>query len=123
MTSSTFVYDAALAFGGDWRRPVTELAAERLPGRSREFYESIAEVVASGRAEVESHVANEHRRTHGDWRRRDEASVDEWLPEPFPWMSRGDRKRGLRQGLRASRRLVDHAASHVGGSSCLEPWL
>lgn len=92
------VYDASLEFGSDWRRPVAQLAAERLPGRSPEFYESIARAVASCRSEVESHVAHEHRRLQGTWTSQDEVAVDEWLSERFPWMSRGNRRRGLRQG-------------------------
>lgn len=92
------VYDASLEFGKNWLRPVAELAAQRLPGRSPEFYAAVAGVVEACRSEVEQHVAQEHRRLNGKWSRRDAAAVDAWMSGRFPWMNGRNRKRALSQG-------------------------
>ncbi len=92
------VYAASLEFGSDWRRPVADLAAQRLPGRSAEHLAAAADAVGSCRSEIEQHIAVEHRRLAGAWTRADEADVDAWIASKFPWMSRANRRRALRQG-------------------------
>ena len=92
------LYSAALAFGADWRRPLAELADERLPDASREERAALAAAVDECRSTIEKHIAMVHSANQGRWPRSDVRDVGAWIRERYPWMSPRNRRRAISQG-------------------------
>jgi hypothetical protein len=93
------LFDAALEFGTNWRRPIGDLAAERLPGRPDEFLEAIAAAVERYRCEIESRVEAQYEACSGAWTQAETARVDSWLVERFGWMTPENRQHAIGQGV------------------------
>jgi hypothetical protein len=93
------LYDAALAFGPDWRRPLVELARERLPGRPAEYRDAIAQVIEACRTEVETYIDAEYHRLGEDWSRAAAKDADLWLIERYEWMTKKNRRHAISQGV------------------------
>lgn len=87
-TDLNLLYHAALEWGENWRRPVGELAVERLPQRSPEYCSAIALAVEQCRGEIESRIWDLYERLEGNWTRADYNEVETWIVEQFPWMTR-----------------------------------
>ena len=93
------LYDAALEFGENFRRPVVELAAERLPHLEAEEQGELARLVTSCRAAVEEHIAEVYE-TYGDqWPDSAKLDAHDWIAESFPWMTDDNISHGISQGV------------------------
>jgi hypothetical protein len=93
------LYDAALEFGENFRRPVVELAAERLPHLPPEERERLAGAVTQCRADVEDHIVGMYA-TYGDsWPDHAKDEAHDWIAEHFPWMSEENISHGISQGV------------------------
>jgi hypothetical protein len=92
------LFNAALAFGGDWRRPVSDLAAENFPDLAQADRDALAAIVEDTRRTIESHVEEAHVRLGGRWPRREEKQAKAWIADRYPWMTPKNRRRALSQG-------------------------
>ena len=92
------LYAASLDFGGNWRRPIPELALERFPHQPEEYRHVLALAVEDCRNAVESHIEQRHLMIGGNWTRAEVRDVDSWLSARYPWMTRKNRRHALRQG-------------------------
>lgn len=92
------LYHAALAFGSDWRRPLTDLADEKLPDVAREDRAALAASVDECRSAIEEHIATVHAAHHGRWRQSDVEELRAWIRERYPWMSPRNTERAISQG-------------------------
>jgi hypothetical protein len=92
------LFDAALAFGPDWRRPVSDLAAENFPDLTQADREALAVVVEDTRRAIEGHIEEEQVRLGGPWPRREEEQTEAWIADRYPWMTRKNRRRARSQG-------------------------
>ena len=90
------LYDAALELGENWRRPVAELAAERLPHRSAEERADLARTVEACRTAVEAHVASVYTEDATAGAAMEAAS--RWVAEQYPWMTPENVQHGVSQG-------------------------
>ncbi|WP_310526610.1 hypothetical protein, partial [Nocardioides sp.] len=61
------LFDAALAFGANWRRPVGDLAGEHFPDRSQDDRDALTTVVEDCRSAIEAHIEATHIRLAGRW--------------------------------------------------------
>ncbi len=93
------LFDAALAFGPDWRRPLAELARERLPLRSAEYHAGIVPVVESCRSNIEEFIDAEYHRHGGDWSRAASKDAESWIVERYGWMTEKNRQHAINQGV------------------------
>ena len=92
------LYDASVAFGANWRRPVRDLADERLPSVSSEERAVLAVVIEECRAAIEARIGEVHAANRGRWPRSDVRAVDSWIHDRYPWMSPRNRRRAISQG-------------------------
>jgi hypothetical protein len=92
------LFDAALAFGADWRRPVSDLAAENFPDLPQADRDALAAAVEDTRRTIEGHIEEAHIRLGDQWPRREEKQAEDWIADRFPWMSRKNRRRARSQG-------------------------
>jgi hypothetical protein len=93
------LYDAALEFGENWRRPLVELASERLPHLTAQQRDDLAEIVSTCRADIEEHVAELYE-TYGDlWPDRAKREARDWIVDHFPWMNDANIDHGISQGV------------------------
>jgi hypothetical protein len=92
------LYDAALEFGANWRRPMRELAAERLVDRPQDYRDGIAAAVDECRTLIEGHIDSIHQQLQGQWTRAARDEVDAWLTQQFPWMTNRNRRHAINQG-------------------------
>jgi hypothetical protein len=93
------MYDAALAFGPDWRRPLLELAGERLPQRSADYRAAVAALIEACRGDIEEFIDSEYRRLAGRWSPGAGESVDAWIVQHYGWMTAQNRKHAISQGI------------------------
>jgi hypothetical protein len=93
------LYDASLEFGENWRRPISELAAERVPHLDPEDRASLVGLVETCRREVEAHIEEVYG-VHGDsWPSDVEPAVRAWILQRFPWMSEANLSHAISQGV------------------------
>jgi hypothetical protein len=92
------LFEAALAFGVNWRRPVEELAAEHFPNERQEVRDALATAVGECRLAIENHIEATHVRLSGRWTRSEKRQADAWITAQYPWMTRKNRQRALSQG-------------------------
>jgi hypothetical protein len=92
------LYAAALEFGANWRRPLVELAAERLPERPREYRDSIATLVGNCRKEIQVSIEEMHRINNGEWAEDAVGEADAWIADRYPWMTEQNRRHAISQG-------------------------
>ncbi len=53
------LYSASLEFGANWRRPLDQLAAERLPHRPEPELAELVGAISSCRGAIEDHILRE----------------------------------------------------------------
>lgn len=92
------MYAASLEFGPNWRRPLRELAEERFPTQPVAYRDALCEVINDCRDGIELYVEQKHVVIGGKWSRSDAREVDAWIASRYPWMTRRNRRHGLRQG-------------------------
>ena len=92
------LYDASLEFGPNWRRPIPELAAERLTHLSLDEQAEISALVGECRGAVEDQVAKVHHEVGGDWTTALVDEVEEWITARFPWVDADNRSHAISQG-------------------------
>ena len=92
------LFDAALAFGSDWRRPVEDLTAARFPDRPQDEIDALTNAVEDCRSAIEAHVEATHVRLAGRWTRADKQQANSWIADRYPWMTRKNRRRAISQG-------------------------
>ena len=91
------LYEAALEFGINWRRPLKELASERLPNLQQSDREELCLSVGKAREAIEKYVENHYEYKKGLTVPEEEAFL--WIKQNYPWMSRRNIARGISQGL------------------------
>jgi hypothetical protein len=92
------LFNATLAFGADWRRPVGELAAEHFPDASQSDLDALTRAVEDCRSAIEAHVEATHIRLAGRWTRAEKQQADAWIADEYSWMTRKNRRRAISQG-------------------------
>jgi len=92
------LFDAALAFGANWRRPVVDLVAELFPDRPQDVRDALTTAVEDCRSTVEAHIEAAHIRLAGRWTRAEKRQADAWIADQYPWMTRKNRRRAISQG-------------------------
>ena len=92
------LFDAALAFGANWRRPVGDLAAEHFPDQPQDVRDALTTAVEDCRSAIEAHIEATHIRVAGRWTRTEKQQADAWIADQYPWMTRKNRRRAIRQG-------------------------
>lgn len=92
------LFDAALAFGANWRRPVDDLAAERLPDQPQDVRDALKVAVEESRSAIEAHIEEAHIRVEGRWTRSEKRRAHAWIADHYPWMTRKNRHRAISQG-------------------------
>jgi len=92
------LFDAALAFGANWRRPVGDLAAEHFPDRPQDDRDALALAVEDCRSAIEAHIEATHIRLAGRWTRAEKRQADAWIANQYSWMTRKNRRRAISQG-------------------------
>jgi hypothetical protein len=92
------LFNAALAFGANWRRPVRDLAAEHFPDRSQLDRDALTSAVEDCRSAIEAHIEAEHIRLAGRWTRAEKLQADAWIAGEYSWMTRKNRRRAISQG-------------------------
>jgi hypothetical protein len=90
------LYAAALEFGANWRRPLVELAAERLPERPREYRDSIATLVGNCRKLIEVRIEEMHRINYGEWAEDAVGEAAAWIADRYSWITELNRRHGWR---------------------------
>jgi hypothetical protein len=93
------LYDAALEFGENWRRPVDELAAERLPHLDEDDRAVLVGLVTACRQQVETHIEEVYAVHGDDWPSDVEPAVREWILDRFPWMTEANLSHAISQGV------------------------
>jgi hypothetical protein len=101
------LFNAALAFGSDWRRPVGDLAAEHFPDRSPDDRDALTTTVEDCRSAIEARIEATHVSLAGRWTRAEKQQTDAWIADEYPWMTRKNRRRAIGQG--------QYYASHDNG--------
>ena len=93
------LYDAALEFGENFRRPIPDLAAERLPALGDSERSSLAEAVELCRRDIELHIEEEYARYGDDWPDDAKTAVHDWITERYPWMDEHNVQHAISQGV------------------------
>jgi hypothetical protein len=93
------LYDAALEFGENFRRPVVELAAERLPLLPTDVRSELADLVERTRTEVELHIEGEYARYGDAWPDEAKVAVHDWITDQYPWMDERNVSHAISQGV------------------------
>jgi hypothetical protein len=91
------LYDAALEFGSNWRRPLNELANERLPQNSHLDHEQLCVTVENARASIEKYIEE-----HFDYEKGltiPESNAILWIQQNFPWMNKKNISLAISQGM------------------------
>jgi len=80
------LFDAALAFGKDWRRDVSSVAAEQLPKLDEGKRATLAREVETARAAIEQWIWDRWKAVRGNWSESDTAAAREFVRATYPWM-------------------------------------
>jgi len=92
------LFDAALAFGANWRRPVGDLAAAHFPDQPQDVRDALTTAVEECRSAIEAHIEATHIRGAGRWTRAEKQQADAWIADQYSWMTRKNRRRAISQG-------------------------
>lgn len=92
------LFDATLAFGANWRRPVGDLAAEHSPDQPQDVRDALAGAVEECRSAIEAHLEATHICLSGRWTRSEKLRADAWIADQYSWMARKNRRRAISQG-------------------------
>jgi len=92
------LFNATLAFGSDWRRPVGDLASAHFPDRSQGDRDALTTSVEHCRSAIEARIETTHIRLAGRWTRAEKQQADAWIADNYPWMTRKNRRRAISQG-------------------------
>lgn len=92
------LFTAALEFGVNWRRPVSDLAADHFPDYSDEQVDLLVAAVEEARSSIEAYVVSTHISLAGQWTRAETMRTDAWAKARFSWISPENRRRALSQG-------------------------
>ena len=93
------LFEAALEFGPDWRRPVGELAAERLPHLESDEIRSLSEEISTARTAIESWIANRCLDVGLNWSPSDHEDAKRYISANYPWMTSPNVTRAVSQGM------------------------
>jgi len=93
------LFEAALEFGPNWRRPVGELAAERLPHLDPDKMRKLSEEVSAARAAIEAWIANRCLDVGLDWSPSDHEDSKQYICAIYPWMTLPNVTRAVSQGM------------------------
>jgi len=93
------LYDASLEFGENWRRPIAELAVQRLPHIGPDDRAVLVDAVERCRRDVESRVEEQYNRYGDSWPSDAEPEVRQWVTERYPWMSEQNLSHAIAQGV------------------------
>ncbi len=91
------LYKASLEFGVNWRRPLTELADERLPKLSQIEHNQLCEYVENARKNIEKYVEE-----HFDYEKGlsiPEVEAIQWIQQNYSWMNKKNISHGISQGM------------------------
>ena len=91
------LYDAALEFGANWRRPLIELAKEKLPNHNQPEYEELCFLVEKARKDIEKYIECHYE--YGKGLVLPMKEVISWIKQNYPWMSNKNVSHGINQGL------------------------
>ena len=92
------LFDAALAFGPNWRRPVGDLAAELFPDQPQDDRDALVTAVEHARSTIEAQIEQIHIRIAGNWSSGEEQQAEAWIAKSFPWMTQKNCRRARSQG-------------------------
>ncbi|MFC6006974.1 hypothetical protein [Angustibacter luteus] len=92
------LFEAALEFGSNWRRPVAELAAELFPSQPQDGRDALVAAVELARSTIEAHIEEVHIRLGGQWPSGEEQQAEAWIADRYPWMTKKSRRRARSQG-------------------------
>ena len=93
------LYDAALEFGENFRRPIVELAAERLPQLSSDVRLDMADLLERARREIELHIEHEYAKYGDAWPDEAKVAVHDWITDYYPWMDERNVSHAISQGV------------------------
>jgi hypothetical protein len=93
------LYAASLAFGSQWRRPVTELAATSFPKMSAADRAELVDRLTACRREVEAHVQDRYLAERRTWSRTTDRAARAWVVQRFPWVTRRNAKAAVHQAV------------------------
>ena len=96
-TYMNILYDAALEFGANWRRPLVELANERLPNLNQSDCEELCFLVERAREGIEKYIENHYEFEKGLTVPEEEVIL--WIKQNYPWLSDKNISHGMSQGL------------------------
>lgn len=94
------LFAAALEFGSDWRRPLAELASERLPERTDAQRRDLVQTVGACRDAIEDRIRERYEAVNGSWAASGEqAAAESWIIRNFPWVTIENVRRAVSQGV------------------------
>ena len=93
------LYSAAVEFGSNWRRPLAELASERLPAPTGAQRDDLVRTVSACRDAIEDHIRERYEVVNGNWASREQTAAESWIVRNFPWMDPENVRHAVSQGL------------------------
>lgn len=91
------LYKAALEFGANFRRPLPDLAKERLPSINEYERDCLCKCVDIARSSINEYIQNHFEYEIGLTIPEDEVVL--WIKQNFPWMNKRNISNGIGQGI------------------------
>ena len=93
------IYDSALQFGENWRKPIIELVEEQYPNMSLIEQKELADYIEDTRNNIEKYIYDSYSNTNKEDDKVLHNKVSLYIEKEYPWMNPHKIGHAISQGI------------------------